>query len=50
MQTKIAEEFALKIRQYGEAMFFEGPRNLTYNWAKYPLLLVSFDLQNHLQT
>ena len=40
VQSKIAEEFALKIREFGKAMFFEGPASETFNWAKYPLFLV----------
>lgn len=38
---EVAEEFALKIRQYGSAMSFEPAVQPTSNWAKYPLLLVS---------
>ena len=40
MQCKVAEEFALKIRVYMEAMYYMKPTE-TSNWAKYPLLLVS---------
>ena len=40
MQYKVAEEFALKIRVYMEAMYYVRPTE-TSNWAKYPLLLVS---------
>ena len=50
VQTKIAEEFALKIREFGRAMFFEQPANETQNWAKHPLFLVSrlYILVDHL--
>ena len=40
LQVKIAEEFALKVREYGKAMFFEGPAQESQNWAKHPLFLV----------
>lgn len=40
MQYKVAEEFALKIRVYMEAMYYMKPTE-TSNWAKVPLLLVS---------
>ncbi len=38
---KVAEEFALKIQEFGKAMYFEGWQTQTVNWAKFPLLLVS---------
>jgi hypothetical protein len=42
MQMKVAEEFALKMQEYGKAMYFEGWHTQTSNWAKFPLLLVNF--------
>lgn len=39
-QTSIAEEFTLKIREYGGLMFYGVPAFDSSNWAKFPLLLV----------